>query len=130
MKKHFPLYFHLVYEMELVANAFVVNHQPHDVPCVFQIWEKRDKKRYVPKKVVLTCYTFVKKEEQPDISFRRIGVYAGKIDKEVDTKLPQIALFLFDSPMRLQQNNTFNCVIFTTHQKMIPSVHGLYLNKN
>jgi len=40
MKKHFPLDFHLIYESDLPDNSFMVDNKPHNVPCVFQIWEK------------------------------------------------------------------------------------------
>lgn len=40
-----PLNFHLVKQVELPKNSFEVNKEEYDVPCVFQIWEKRDVSR-------------------------------------------------------------------------------------
>ena len=84
MMKYFPKCFHLIFSMDLPINSFLVNKIEHDVPCVFQIWEKKETNREIPKKEKPKNYEFVKKKENPDISFRRVGVYAGKIDKETE----------------------------------------------
>jgi 16S rRNA A1518/A1519 N6-dimethyltransferase RsmA/KsgA/DIM1 with predicted DNA glycosylase/AP lyase activity len=39
MKKHFLKNFHLIYEIDLLENSFLVNNIDSDVPCVFQIWQ-------------------------------------------------------------------------------------------
>lgn len=81
MTKHFPLNFHLVYQFDLESNSFVINDsEEKDVPCVFQIWQKRDSNRDLITKLYPTGFIFVDREESPDISFRRVGVNAGKID--------------------------------------------------
>jgi predicted RNA methylase len=81
MKKHFPLSFHLVYQCDLKDNSFIINSgEEKDVPCVFQIWEKKPYEREEIIKQTASKFTFVKIDEFPDISFRRVGVYAGKID--------------------------------------------------
>ena len=41
-QKTFPLYFHLVYQVDLPEKSFQVNSKDYNVPCVFQIWIKRD----------------------------------------------------------------------------------------
>jgi len=76
-RKTFPLCFHLIYQIDLPENSFTINGKPHNVPCVFQIWEKRLENRIVPKPEVPSHFTFVKKEDHPHICFRRVGVYAG-----------------------------------------------------
>jgi hypothetical protein len=80
MKKHFPLNFHLRYEMDLPKNSFLVDEKEYDVPCVFQIWRRRGYSREMPKKLIPTGFRFVKKDENPDFSFRRTGFYAGKVE--------------------------------------------------
>ena len=98
MKKHFPLNFHLEVEYDLPVNSFIVNNNIYDVPCVFQIWIKKDINRINPTKLVPINYKFVKKEENPDISFRRVGVYAGNIDREIASKSTQSHYFIkFDN---------------------------------
>jgi len=80
LKKTFPPYFHLLSETDLPEKAFLVDGVEYSVPCVFQIWEKRTTTRVVSEKIEPTKFTFVKQPEQPDISFRRVGVNAGVID--------------------------------------------------
>ena len=81
LKKTFPLNFHLVYQCDLNDKSFIINNEEEkDVPCVFEIWEKRDYERETVIKQTSTNFKFVKINEFPDISFRRVGVNAGKID--------------------------------------------------
>ena len=94
MKKYIPLSFHLLCEVDLPHNSFTVNNKPHNVPCVFQIWEKQSIDRIVSPQLKPYGFNFVKKHENPDISVRRVGVYAGKIDREIETKSPQSHYFI------------------------------------
>jgi len=94
LKKHFPLKYHLIYEYDLPKDSFLVDNKKHDVPCVFQIWERKDYDREVVKKLEPRHFQFVKKTENPDISFRRVGVYAGKIDTSIDDKSEQSHYFI------------------------------------
>lgn len=94
LKKTFPLNFHLVFEIDLPDNSFLVDDIEHDVPCIFQIWEKKTINRDVAEKLEPSNFMFVKKTEEPDISFRRVGVYAGKIDKNIHEKSIQSHYFI------------------------------------
>lgn len=94
LKKSFPLNFHLVFETDLPEKSFTVNGVEHDVPCVFQIWEKKPTKRVATDKAVPVNFAFVGKTEQPDISFRRVGVNAGTIDTEIEEKSVQSHYFI------------------------------------
>jgi len=94
LKKHFPLNFHLEFQIDLPKNSFLVNDEEYDVPCVFQIWKRKKTKRSVPKKLVAKNFSFVKKSEDHDISFRRVGVYAGKIETETENKSTQSHYFV------------------------------------
>jgi hypothetical protein len=80
MKKHFALNFHLKFEMDLPKNSFLVDEKEYDVPCVFQIWGRASFNRIVAEKKKPIGFTFVKKNENPDISVRRCGVNAGTVD--------------------------------------------------
>jgi len=40
-KKTFPLNFHLIFENDLPNKSFLINGIEHNVPCIFQIWEKK-----------------------------------------------------------------------------------------
>lgn len=94
LKKHFHLNFHLIYEYDLPQNSFIVDTKIYDVPCVFQIWIKKDIPRIVDEKLIPTKYKFVKKEETHDISFRRVGVNAGNIDTQTEKKSIQSHYFI------------------------------------
>ena len=94
LKKHYPLNFHLIHEYDLPKNSFTVDKKEHDVPCVFQIWIKKNIERIVPKKLIPNKYKFVKKNDEHDISFRRVGVNAGNIDKETQNKSIQSHYFI------------------------------------
>ena len=83
LKKTFPLNFHLIIEIDLPYYSFLVNGQEYNVDTVFQIWVKKDHQREVTEKIKPVNYKFVKISESPDISFRRVGVYAGKIDTDI-----------------------------------------------
>jgi len=83
LKKTFPLNFHLIIEIDLPYYSFLVNDQEYNVDTVFQIWVKKDHQREVTEKIKPVNYKFVKISESPDISFRRVGVYAGKIDTDI-----------------------------------------------
>lgn len=94
LKKTFPLNFHLILEIDLPEKSFLVNNIEHDVPCVFQIWEKKSSKRDIKEKLEPINFIFVKKTEQPDISFRRVGVNAGTIDIDTSEKSIQSHYFI------------------------------------
>jgi hypothetical protein len=83
----FPPHYHLEYQDDVSDNAFLRNGLPYNVPCVFQIWKKRDTKRFIPAKIEPKGYTFVNKKENPDYSLRRVGVNASVIDSNIDKSI-------------------------------------------
>ena len=78
MSKAFPLRFHCVYNQELEKNAFEVNGDAYDVPCVFQIWEKKDADRVLEQAVIENGFRYVKHGQSFHIAFKRVGGQAGK----------------------------------------------------
>jgi len=107
LKKTFPLQFHLVFEMDLPEKSFFVDGIEHDVPCVFQIWENMQTPRMVKEKVEPLHFRFVEKTENPDISFRRVGVNAGKIDTDTNEKSIQSHYFItFTNNKSVRENVT------------------------
>lgn len=94
LKNKFPLQFHNVFEKELPKDSFLVDNKEHDVPCVFQIWKKMKHNRKKPEKLTPINFTFVNKNENPDISFRRVGVNAGNIDVHIEDKSIQSHYFI------------------------------------
>ena len=79
MNKVFDSYFWLIQEVEIEEDAFIVDDKSHNVDCIFQVWEKRDKKRNlkVKKRINSTKFKYIKVDEKPDFSFRRVGAKAG-----------------------------------------------------
>ena len=125
LKKHFALNFHLECEYELPNNSFIIGKQSYDVPCVFQIWVKKNINRIVPKTLEPINYSFVKKNEKHDISFRRVGVYAGEIYRDTENRSIQSHYFIkFHIPLtddlleKLSKIN-FNCKNNTVGPKSI-----------
>ena len=73
-----PLNFHLAKQVQLPKNSFEVNKESYDVPCVFQIWEKRGNNRESPEKEEADGFVYVKPGEAYDLAFRRVGGDAGQ----------------------------------------------------
>ena len=111
-QKTFPLCFHLLHQSDIPKQSFHINGKDHNVPCVFQIWIKRETYRIVKDKLYPTYYSFVKKEINPDLSIRRVGVYAGKISKDIIDKSPQSHYFI-------QLKNGIDIDIFICRYKTI-----------
>jgi predicted RNA methylase len=94
LKNKIPSKFHLIFEYDLPSYSFLVNEVEYDVPCVFQIWKKMTNNRPVVEKLEPLHFIFVNKSNEPDISFRRVGVNAGVIDKNVEEKSIQSHYFI------------------------------------
>ena len=78
MEKAFPLIYHRRLSFRLNSHAFLVNGEPHDVPCVFQVWERMTQPRTVAVAIIPNNFEFVKSTTAHDIVVRRVGVYAGR----------------------------------------------------
>lgn len=124
-KKHFPLNFHLLCEIDLDSNSFLVNDNEHDVPCIFQIWEKKQYNRDTEIDLVPINFEFVKIADNPDISFRRVGINAGNIDTNTVDKSVQTHYFikfhveLTDELLKLLRDIKFGCKDYTVGPKSI-----------
>ena len=97
------MFFHLIFEIDIANNSFLVNNKETDVPCVFQIWQSSNTNRKINLKLEPSNFKFVDKKSNPDISFRRVGVYAGKIMKEIEDKSSQSHYFI-----KFLNNKTIN----------------------
>lgn len=78
MSRAFPLIFHCIHSEELEKNAFEVNTTEYDVPCVFQIWEKKTTDRIIAAAVKEDGFEYVKHGQPFHIAFKRAGGLAGK----------------------------------------------------
>jgi predicted RNA methylase len=97
MNRAFPLRFHCLHSEELEKGAFVVNDVAYDVPCVFQIWQKREVDREVAAAVKEEGFAYVKHGCPFHIAFKRVGGLAGKCYPATDEASdynPQFHYFL------------------------------------
>jgi hypothetical protein len=78
MSRAFPLNFHCIHSEDLEKNAFDVNGVAYDVPCVFQIWEKKTIDRTLTPPVKENGFEYVKHAQPFHIAFKRVGGLAGK----------------------------------------------------
>ncbi len=92
--KTFPLHYHMAYCSDLPSDAFTLNGEPYNVPCVFQVWVRKGHPREIPKSLAPQSFMFVTRDQAPDFSIRRVGVYAGEINTETQSKSPQSHYFI------------------------------------
>lgn len=72
------LYFYCEKEFILNKNSFLLNGKEYDVPCVFQIWNKKNIQREIQKNISNTkLFDFVSKNNA-DFRIQRVGGNAGK----------------------------------------------------
>ena len=127
-QKSIPLSFHLTYQEDLEDKSFIINNEEYDVPCIFQIWERKSIHRDLPILLQAKGFEFVKKNNNPDYSLRRVGVYAGKIDAEIDSKSEQSHYFI---TLNKKDNNfieRYNHSVKFEHNNTVGA--NQYLNKN
>ena len=85
----FESHFHCIHSSDVERNAFILGGSggdggdgggdaSYDVPCVFQIWQRRSVPRIVPEKITEKGFQYVKGTDPRDIVIRRVGVYAGR----------------------------------------------------
>jgi hypothetical protein len=82
----FDFKFHLIYSTELGKDSFIINGCKYDVPCVFQIWQKKEEYRVAIEKIISKGFKYVKSSEKYDMVFKRVGGLAGKCHKNDGTK--------------------------------------------
>lgn len=74
-------HFWLIKDIEITNNEFILpNSNKITVPCVFQVWEKRNEKRIVVATKEENKYFVFCKKEDADFRIQRVGGNAGKAD--------------------------------------------------
>jgi len=86
--------FHCIHSEELGKNSFEVNSVAYDVPCVFQIWEKKDIDRTLAEPVKEAGFEYVKAGEAFHLAFKRVGGLAGQCYPQGEDYNPQCFYFL------------------------------------
>ena len=101
LKQKIPKYFHLLFQIDLPENSFLVNGIEHNVSSIFQIWEKKEYERSDIQKEEPKKFIFIRKTDICDkpsdskiVSFRRVGVNSGMIDKLYKNKSIQSHYFI------------------------------------
>lgn len=80
-----PSGFELVHNEVLPRDSFLKDGVVYNVPCVFQIWIKNPSHIVAFKNAEPRGYKFVKKDEQHDIAFRRVGGRSGMITSATES---------------------------------------------
>jgi hypothetical protein len=93
-RNRIPLSFHLVFEKDLPNDSFYIDDTDYDVPCVFQIWKRMATNRERVEREECNDFEFVSKEDEPHLSIRRVGIYAGKASTKIDDKNPKTHYFI------------------------------------
>jgi hypothetical protein len=95
IKDKIPLDYHCIFEKDLPVNSFMTSdNKNYNVPCIFQIWIKKDIDRTKLKKLQPNQFKFVKKTDNHDFSVRRVGGTAGFIDIKTSDKNIQSHYFI------------------------------------
>lgn len=79
--------FWLFYDDDVDKDAFIFRGETYDVPCCFQIWERKDRQRPKIELEKSPLFTFTT-PDQADFAVRRVGGRAGKTTDVVGTKVP------------------------------------------
>ena len=103
-QKIFPLQFHLIAEMDLPVNSFTIDNDLHDVPCVFQVWDRRLIPRSVAPKLDPIGFVYVTQQEHPDFSLRRVGANAGVISEDSNKSVQSHYFIRLDPDQKTSPN--------------------------
>ena len=120
-----PEYFHFLAEKVLAENSFLFNGQDYSLPCVFQIWEKCEKKRK-PLKIKKTTkyFSFVDKDAA-DFRIQRVGGNAGRAYLDLDAAissnyfLKNLSSFSNDEIVDIINNLEYNEINWTCGPKSL-----------
>ncbi len=120
--KTFPAYFHRIYEVDCPPHSFVVDDKTHRVPCVFQIWIKKDTPRSQDTVERPRGFQYVSKTQSPNLVIRRVGYTAGQCSIEYVTKSVQSHYFIkLDTPGNLELFvEKVNAAVFETDNTVGP----------
>ena len=79
IQKRLHLNFHRICDEDVQPYSFLLNGRPHDVPCAWQIWTRRDKLRLIPQPPPVDHLISYTKPESASFALRRVGFYAGRV---------------------------------------------------
>ena len=126
VKDRLNRYFWLEKEWILPANSFLLNDKEYDVPCVFQIWTRRNVQREKLKQVTTTnLFKFVKDKAEADFRIQRVGGNAGKASYNLDVSaqsnyfIKNTSSYSNDELMNIINNTEFADIAYTVGPKSL-----------
>lgn len=72
-------HFHMIHDSDVERGAFLLNGRKHDVPCAWQIWERRSGIRTQPEPPSVSHLIDYTGRDAADFAVRRVGFYAGRV---------------------------------------------------
>ena len=102
-QRAFSLHYHMIFQYDIPENGFNIQKKTCDVPCVFQIWVKKDQMRSIPEKVIPREFEFVGKDDA-DCSIRRVGVYAGAVYEDCNKSVQSHYFIRFTNNKPIMEN--------------------------
>jgi len=79
LHKRLDAMFHLSEDEDVESQAFMRYGIPHDVPCAWQIWTKRNVVRHMPVPPSVDHLIDYTTPRKASFAMRRVGFYAGRI---------------------------------------------------
>lgn len=70
---------HLILEYEIPEKSFIFKEKEYSVPCIFQIWEKKELIRETKETIRQSEFFDFVRKENADFAIRRVGGLAGKV---------------------------------------------------
>ena len=85
-------YFTRAVDDDVPDNAFIKNGKPHDVPCAWQIWERRPHPRPdLTTPDISHIIRYVDDPQSGDFAVRRVGFYAGQVKEPPEWELNKLS---------------------------------------
>jgi len=86
--------FHLIHDEDIPKRSFIYEGEEIDVPCAFQIWERREVEREIVKlKITTDLFDFATKEDC-DFAVRRVGGSTGRVFVNISEMSEQSNYFI------------------------------------
>lgn len=102
MNRCFPPKFHLIHTIQMDPASFEVNGNEYSLPCIFQIWQKKNEDRilFKPPSEEPIGFTYKKSTESYHLAVRRVGGKAGTAFLPPGDFNPQCFYYLsFSNPL-------------------------------
>lgn len=126
MQNRLNLFFWLEKELDLSNSFFLFGNQKIKVPCVFQVWEKKEKQRAKKKGKTTTPYLDFVSPKEADFRIQRVGGNAGRADFDLSRAVSSNYFvknrtdFSNSELVDIVNNLVFPTISFTVGPKSLP----------